>query len=196
MQHAEPEHDEPGDVRTIDEVRALAALAHPVRSRLVDALAVDGDSTTGALAGALGIATGSVSHHLQVLVDAGLVVRAPQDPSDLRERRWSLVTRGMRWSAEQFRGRTAAESAARSADAVILERQFERARSFLESAEPPWDDVAVSGHYWLRLNADELAQLGRQLDELFLSWRRREIPDDDTDRRAVHGFARVFPSRP
>lgn len=186
----------PDDVRIIDDVRALAALAHPVRVRLMDALAVDGESTTGALAGALGIATGSVSHHLKALADAGLVVRAPLDPSDLRERRWKLVTRGMRWSAGQFRDRPSVEAAAASADAVMLERQFERARAFLDSAEPPWDDAAVSGHYWLRLNADELAQLGRQLDDLFLAWRRREIPDDGTDRRPVHGFAHVFPSRP
>lgn len=186
----------PDDVRTIDEVRALAALAHPLRARLMDALAVDGESTTGALASALGVATGSVSHHLKTLADAGLVARAPQDPSDLRERRWKLVTRGMRWSAGQFRDRPAAEAAAASADAVMLERQFDRARAFQESAEPPWDDVAVSGHYWLRLNPEELAQLGRQLDELFLAWRRREIPDDGTDRRSVHGFVRVFPARP
>jgi DNA-binding transcriptional ArsR family regulator len=186
----------PDDVRTIDEVRALAALAHPVRARLMDALAIDGDSTTGALAVALGVATGSVSHHLKVLAEAGLVERAPQHPSDLRERHWRLVSRGMRWSAGQFRDRPAAEAAAASADAVMLERQFERARAFLESAEPPWDDVAVSGHYWLRLNADELEQLGHQLDDLFLAWRRRDIPDDGTERRSVHGFAHVFPSRP
>lgn len=162
----------------------------------MDALAVDGESTTGALATALGVATGSASHHLKVLADAGLVVRAPQDPSDLRERRWKLVTRGMRWSAAQFRDRPAAETAARSADGVILERQFERARAFLDSVDSPWDEVAVSGNFWLRLNVNELAQLGRQLDELFLSWRRRDIPDDGTDRRAVHGFVHVFPSRP
>lgn len=186
----------PGDVRTIDEVRALAALAHPDRARLMDALAVDGPSTTSALATALGVATGSVSHHLRVLTDAGLVERAAQDPSDRRERRWRLVSRGMRWSAGQFRDRPAAESAAAAADAVMLGRQFEHAREFMASAEPPWDDTAVSVHTWLRLSADELAELGRQLEELLLGWRRREIPDDDADRRPVLAFVRAFPSRP
>ncbi|MDF2575782.1 MAG: ArsR family transcriptional regulator, partial [Agromyces sp.] len=82
----------PGDVRTIDEVRALAALAHPDRARIMDALAVDGPSTTGALADVLGVATGSASHHLRVLAEAGLVERAAQDASDLRQRRWKLVS--------------------------------------------------------------------------------------------------------
>ncbi|RXZ70945.1 helix-turn-helix domain-containing protein [Agromyces albus] len=186
----------PGDVRTIDEVRALAALAHPDRARLMDALAVDGPSTTGALASSLGVATGSVSHHLRVLTDAGLVERAPQDPADRRERRWKLVSRGMRWSAGQFRDRPAAESAATAAEAVMLGRQVEHARAFLGSAEPPWDDAAVSAHTWLRLSADELTELGRQLEELLLGWRRREIPDDGADRRPVLAFARAFPSRP
>src|SRR5262245_49947613 len=45
----------PGDVRRIDDVRALAALGHPDRVRLMDALAVHGPSTTTMLAQSLGL---------------------------------------------------------------------------------------------------------------------------------------------
>src|SRR4051794_39969432 len=128
----------PGDVRQIDDARALAALGNPDRLRLMDALAVHGASTTSALAAALGLATGSVSHHLKVLTRVGLVERAPEAAADRRERRWKLVTRGMRWTPGQFRDRPSAEAAAWAAEGVMLESQFESARAFLASAEPPW----------------------------------------------------------
>ena len=62
-------------MREIGDVRALVALAHADRARLMDALAMHGPSTTTTLARTLGLATGSVSHHLKVLSDAGLVAR-------------------------------------------------------------------------------------------------------------------------
>lgn len=186
----------PGDVRTVDHIGALAALANPDRVRLMDALAVHGPSTTSALAGALGLATGSISHHLKVLRDAGLVDRAPEAAADRRERRWKLVTRGIRWSVGRFRGQPAGEAAAVSADAVFLGNQYARAQEFLRTAEAPWDDAAYAGHYWLRLSPEELVEFGKELDELLLRWRRRPISDDQVARETVFAFARAFPSRP
>jgi DNA-binding transcriptional ArsR family regulator len=187
----------PGDVRRIDDAAALAALGHPDRLRLVDALAVHGPSTTSTLAEALGIATGSVSHHLKVLTGVGLVEPAPEAAADRRERRWKLVTRGLRWSPGAFRDRPSAEAAAWAADGVMLDSQHESARAFLATAEPPWDDAAYAGRVWLRLTPAELEQFGGELDELLLRWRRREVPEDDApDRRTVLAFARAFPSEP
>jgi DNA-binding transcriptional ArsR family regulator len=187
---------EPGDVRELTDVRALTALGNPDRARLMDALAVHGPSTTTNLARLLEVATGSVSHHLKVLTEAGLVEPAPETTTDRRERRWKLVTRGMRFSVGQFRDQPAAEAAASAAEAVTLQRQFERARQFLATAQQPWDDVAYSGHVWLRLTADELAEFGHQLNELLLGWRRRELPDDGAQRQTILAFAHAFPAEP
>lgn len=186
----------PGDVRSLDDVRALSALGHPDRARLMDALAVHGPSTTSALAATLGRATGSVSHHLKVLAEAGLVAPAPEAAADRRERRWKLVSRGMRWSPREFRDEPAGEAAATAAQAVLLARDLERARQFLATAEEPWDEASSSTHVWVRATPDELAELVRQLDELLLSWRRREVPDDGRERRVVRAFAMAFPSEP
>ncbi|MEV0715016.1 winged helix-turn-helix domain-containing protein [Asanoa sp. NPDC050611] len=188
--------DDQSDVRQIDHVRALSALANPDRARLMDALAVHGPSTTTALAQSIGLATGSVSHHLKVLVEAGLVAPAPGGSTDRRERRWKLVTRGMRWTVGQFRDQPTAQAAATSAEGAMLERQFERAREFLEIREEPWDDSAFSSHVWLQLTPDELLELGQQLNDLLLGWRRRQIPDDGHDRRTVLAFAHAFPAEP
>ena len=188
--------DEPDDIRRLDDVRVLAALGNPVRARLMDALAVHGASTTSFLATALGIATGSVSHHLRVLVDVGLVRAAPETAVDKRERRWALVTRGWGWSPADFSGHPTAEAAAVSAEGAMLARQFEQARHWIETAEAPWDGAAFAGHHWLRLSVDELVELGHQLEELMVGWRRRDVPDDGVERRTILGVVRVFPAEP
>jgi hypothetical protein len=81
--------------------------------------------------------------------------------------------------------------------AVQVDRERDRAQEFVLNAGAPWDEAAFSGHYWLRLTPAELVEVGHEIDELLLRWRRREIPDDDAaDRQTVLAFARVFPSRP
>jgi len=186
---------EPGDVRQLDNVQALASLAHPDRSRLLDGLTVNGPSTTTELAQALGLATGSVSHHLKVMVDAGLVEPAETE-GDRRKRRWRLVTRGLRWQPGTDASRPAAATAATAADLMLLQRDTERAQRFLDAAGPPWSDAAFAAHVWLRLDPGELEAFGRELEALLLRWRRREIPDDGTERAAVLAFARAFPTEP
>ena len=152
----------PGDVRTLPSLEALVALGHPDRARLMDALTVNGMSTTSALAAVTGLATGSVSHHLQVLSRAGLVERA--EPSeDRRQRRWRLVTRGYHWSPAQFRDHPAGEATVRAAMSVQVDRERDRAQMFVQSAGAPWDDAAFSGHYWLRLTPAEQPRLAARL---------------------------------
>jgi DNA-binding transcriptional ArsR family regulator len=63
-------------VRTVTDARALSAMANPFRSRMMDALKVDGPSTASALATRTGQAVGSASHHLKVLHEAGLLDRS------------------------------------------------------------------------------------------------------------------------
>ena len=98
--HRPPGREHP--VKTITDAKALAAMANPFRSRILDALAVDGPSTASVLAQRTGQATGSASHHLKVLAAADLVVEAPELARDRRERWWRLVAPGTRWSRAEF----------------------------------------------------------------------------------------------
>ncbi len=190
------DHGATDDVRTISDIRSLTALANPDRARIMDLLAAKGPATTTAIARATELATGSVSHHLKVLVAADLVEPDPESATDRRERRWRLVTRGARWSRGDFRGSPAGEAAATAADGALLQREFERARAFLETSDPPWDESAVGVHTWMRLTPEELVELGTELEEVLLRWRRREVPDDGAERTTVLAFARAFPAEP
>ena len=189
------EHD---GVRRVTEAKALSAMANPFRSRMMDALKVDGPSTASGLAQRTGQAVGSASHHLKVLAEAGLVEEAPELAKDRRERWWRLVDPGTRWSRADFADDTAAVTAAYAAEALALQRQFERTQEWNANAEsvPEWDAAAFATQNWVRLTPEELGELSAEIVEVLMRWSRRELPDDGAQREPVFVFARGFPAQP
>lgn len=190
-----PERD---GVRRITEAKALSAMANPFRARMMDALKVDGPSTASALAQRTGQAVGSASHHLKVLAEAGLVEEAPELAKDRRERWWRLVDPGTRWSRADFADDTAAVTAAYAAEALALQRQFERTREWNANAAsvPEWDEAAFATQNWMRLTPAELGELSAEIVDVLVRWSRREVPDDGQEREPVFVFARGFPAQP
>ncbi|MCE1178662.1 MAG: helix-turn-helix domain-containing protein [Micrococcales bacterium] len=185
-------------VRTLTEAKALAALAHPFRARIMDALKVDGPSTASALAARTGQAVGSASHHLKVLHEAGLVEEAPELAKDRRERWWRLVDRGTRWSRAEFADDPDALAAAEQAEALGWRRQTERVEAWLTNSDsvPEWADAAFATQSWATLSPDELREVAEEVMDVVLRWSTREIPDDGVEREPVYLFSRGFPSQP
>lgn len=193
------------DVQTLTEAKALSAVAHPLRSRLLDALAVHGPSTASALAARLDEAVGNVSHHLKVLAQAHLIDEAPELARDRRERWWRLSSPSTRWSTAEMTD-PAAVDAAIAAERLQLTRQLERTRAWLDAREPggAWDETAFAMQRWLRLSPAELHELGDELLALLDRWAARSAEpvaaqdgdDPGGDREPVLVFARGFPSRP
>jgi DNA-binding transcriptional ArsR family regulator len=189
---------ERGGVRRITEAKALSAMANPFRARMMDALKVDGPSTASGLAQRTGQAVGSASHHLKVLAEAGLVEEAPELARDRRERWWRLVDPGTRWSRADFADDTAAVTAAYAAEALALQRQFERTQEWNANAAsvPEWDDAAFATQQWLRLTPEELHEVSAEVVDVLMRWSRRQVPDDGQEREPVFVFARGFPAQP
>ena len=185
-------------VRTITDAKALSAMANPFRSRMMDALKVDGPSTASALAARTGQAVGSASHHLKVLAEARLVEEAPELAKDRRERWWRLVDPGTRWSRADFASDTAAVTAAYAAEALTVQRQFERVQEWNANAAtvPEWDDAAFATQIWLRLSPEELREVADEIVDVLMRWSRREVPDDGVAREPVLVFSRGFPAQP
>jgi DNA-binding transcriptional ArsR family regulator len=183
----------------ITDYRVLAALAHPVRQRLIDALSIERAATASALAKATDQAVGNVSHHLKVLAEAGLIVEAPELARDRRERWWRRASEGFSWASDDFTGDPSAEAVAQAALNVNLERQFDHARRWYaapESEREVWSRGSFSTDTWLSLTPDELAQVAVELREVLDRWHAREIPDDGATRESVFVFANGAPSRP
>jgi len=63
--------------------KALKALAHPTRFRMVQEIAGAGELTCGALGERFKVAQPTISHHLKLLVDAGVVHQRREGQSHL-----------------------------------------------------------------------------------------------------------------
>jgi DNA-binding transcriptional ArsR family regulator len=55
-------------------IRALKALAHPKRFRMVQEIAAAGELSCGAVGGCVELGQPTTSHHLKILTDAGILV--------------------------------------------------------------------------------------------------------------------------
>ena len=186
------------EVRTITEPAVLAVLANSVRARLMDVLRVDGPTTASRLAERIGVAVGSVSHHMKVLAGVGFVREVPELAKDRRERWWTLVEEGWQWSRSEMADGPAKEAITVAAESLGLSRQTGLARDWLDRADerPGWEQAAFATQFWLRLSQDELSELADEVNGLLRRWRRREVPDDGADRESVFVFARGFPAQP
>ncbi|WP_320066257.1 metalloregulator ArsR/SmtB family transcription factor [Micromonospora sp. RTGN7] len=190
--------DEP-QPRRITDSAVLAALAHPLRRRLMDVLKVDGPLTASALAERTEQAVANISHHLKVLAGCDLVVEAPELARDRRERWWRLVSPGVRWSNSDFDGDPASQAVASAANSLNLDRQVSLVRAWYatcESEQEAWGEAPFSTDHWLRLTPAELAELGKELQDVLARWSRHKMPDDGQRRDPVFFFARAVPARP
>jgi DNA-binding transcriptional ArsR family regulator len=185
-------------IRTITEPEVLAVLANPVRARLMDVLRVDGPTTASRLAERVGVAIGSVSHHMKVLAGVGFVREVPELAKDRRERWWTLVDEAWQWSRSEMADGPAKEAISLAAESLVLSRQTGLARDWLYRADdrPGWERAAFASQSWLRLSPAELTELADEVNALLRRWRRREVPDDGAERESVFVFARGFPAQP
>jgi ArsR family transcriptional regulator, arsenate/arsenite/antimonite-responsive transcriptional repressor len=71
MGKAQPERDL--DDREV--IRALKALADPTRFRMVQEIAESGELSCGAVAQRFDVSQPTISHHLKILLEAGLLVQ-------------------------------------------------------------------------------------------------------------------------
>jgi DNA-binding transcriptional ArsR family regulator len=81
--------------------RRLRTLAHPLRSRLLSALRLDGPATSATLAARLDTNTGATSYHLRQLAEVGLIEEVG-DRGTGRERWWRAAHDVTSWSDADF----------------------------------------------------------------------------------------------
>src|SRR3954454_8791847 len=69
----------------------LKAYAHPLRRRIAKVLVGRPYARAADIAGELNVPANSVSFHLRVLADAGLIEEAPEHARDRRDRVWTAI---------------------------------------------------------------------------------------------------------
>jgi len=153
---------DPTRTLTLTDPRALRALAHPTRMKLVGLLRRQGPLTATQAAALLGEVPAGASFHLRQLAKYGLVEEAPGGRG--RERPWQATAGFTSWSG--VGGGPQLEAAAQLLASVVADRYHEQFIEWLEQQprEPlEWQQAASLSDFALYLTADELAELGRRL---------------------------------
>ena len=175
------------DRRTVKlrDPKAMRALAHPLRLRLLGELRVRGPQSVGMLGELLGEAPGSISYHVGKLAEFGFVKRAPEFARDRRERWWRASHAHTTWSPLEDQAdpeRHLASDALRREIAYRYAENFEAYLRAESSMDPEWVRASTTGDDLLYLTLEQMTQLRDELDDLVARWAERAAttPGDGT----------------
>ena len=149
----------------VTDPKALRALAHPLRLSLIGLLRTEGPLTATKAGELLGESSASMSFHLRQLAKYGLVEEASGGQG--RERPWRATK--LFTDVPTVTGDPKVAAASALMRGVLAENYFASVRRWLavRDDEPEeWQRAAQFGDTMIYVTADELAELGRQYDEL------------------------------
>ena len=161
----------PDERGAVHDPKALRALAHPQRLRLIDVLRSEGPGTVSQLAGRVEDSIAATSYHLQQLAKYGHIEPRDDLARNRRERWWQATTRDTVWPSAS--ARDVADSNA--LDSALVRFQSERLNDFLAhraELDATWLAASTLGNYQLTLTANELSLLHAEFIELLEKYRQ------------------------
>jgi DNA-binding transcriptional ArsR family regulator len=173
------------------DAQALRVLAHPLRSRLLTELRMEGPATATTLAQALDTNTGATSYHLRKLESVGLV--AETEGGHGRERVWRAAHEMHSWFASDTSGDPDSEAASAWLQGAGLRHFQEYAEHWLRTQlEWPddWRDALGASDYLLTLSVEQLTAM---LGELWAVIERYRTTEPGPDARRVLFYLHAFP---
>jgi len=176
---------------------AMRALAHPLRLRILDELSINGPLTASGLAERLGESSGVTSYHLRQLEKHELV-REVTGKGNARERWWERRPGGIATPD----ARVFAPGSAERLATQLITNEWERGRQqnyheFLAEGEGAfgreWIDAATSDTVNLRLTADELRAVARDVEVVVQGYIDRFRGNPSPGARPVQLHLNAFP---
>jgi DNA-binding transcriptional ArsR family regulator len=156
----------------VTDVRALRALAHPLRNRLLGQLRLNGPATASQLGRAVGESSGATSYHLRQLAVYGFVEEVAGRGS-ARERWWRARHRMTSWQAADV---VAQEGGAEVQDEMTRWQIDQHARVLnawraqQDQLDPAWAGATSLNDYALRLRPEQARSLLAELDAVLNRW--------------------------
>lgn len=157
-------------MRNITDPRMLRAMAHPLRMRLVEALALHGPATATALADRLDDTASNCSWHLRQLAKFGLIEEAHDEDSHGRNRPWRWIPMGSHWGSPEDSPEQQ-QAGAMLTEALLGHEVAEHRRWESNQGNHPaeWKSAAFTTQTVVWLTAEELAQVNKTIYDIALS---------------------------
>lgn len=179
-----------------DDPRILRAIAHPHRNRILFEMYAAGPLRAADIARRVGIPANRASFHLRQLAKYGLIVEAPEEARDRRDRVWRLVDEdGISFRSEDMLAQPG------GAAAMAVYQRSARAWGHLlvdlsTAPEDPGLEKYVSNGS-LRFTQEELAEYAEEVHELTRRWRERtQGTDDGRTLYSVYQLVQPYPDQP
>lgn len=163
----------------------LKAYAHPLRRRIAKAVAARGHARAADIAADFGVPANSVSFHLRVLADAGLIEEAPEHARDKRDRVWKGIEGA--WNVgspehpiEDEQLGSALMSSLADDHVAMVRRVLVWAAEYVAGR-----DAATHGTFSqrnLRLTEEEFREVERRINEVITEITDAHDPDDPDSR--------------
>jgi DNA-binding transcriptional ArsR family regulator len=152
----------------------MRALAHPVRIALLEALGREGELTASRAAEMLDESPGNMSWHLQTLAKYGYVEETGGGKG--RSRPWRIASLSNRF--ETAIEDPEIEAAGGALEATLADSAYSQLREWWtrrSSYSFAWRDAAFTSDSLSYLTAEELAEIGEEIAELFGRYRDRVL---------------------
>jgi len=177
--------------------RALNALAHPLRQRLLVLLRSDGSATATRLAERVDESSGVTSYHLRRLADVGLVVE-DRDRGTKRERWWRSAYDVTQWSPSIFLGNPEAHRTSVRMRREIHRWQWRLLEQWL-AEESEWDkawvDAAGLSDSLLTMTPESLRAMSEEIWAVMQRYHANPAPADAPDVARVVWLQHLIPIR-
>ncbi len=156
----------------VTDVRALRALSHPLRNRLLGLLRLDGPATASQLGRVVGESSGSTSYHLRQLAAYGFVEEA-EGRGNARERWWRARHRMTSWQAADVVAQEGGAEVQEEMTRLQLDghaRVLNAWQTQKDELPAEWMTVASLNDYALRVRPEEARALVAELNAVMTRW--------------------------
>lgn len=163
----------------------LKAYAHPLRRRIAKSVAGRGHARAADVAADLGVPANSVSFHLRVLAEAGLIEEAPEHARDKRDRVWKATPES--WNVGSPEHPIADEelggvlmNALADDHVTMMRRVMAWAPEYVSGRDPVVHGTFSQAN--LRLTEAEFKEIERRIHEVIRDAQDAHDPDDPATR--------------
>ena len=167
----------------VTDVRALRALAHPLRNRLLGLLRLHGPATASQLGRSVGESSGATSYHLRQLEAYGFVEEV-EGRGSARERWWRARHRMTSWQAADVVAQEGGAEVQEEMTRLQLDghaRVLNAWREQKDQLDPAWTAGASLNDYVLRLRPEQARALVAELDVVLNRWMDEHPTDAGPD---------------
>ena len=168
---AQPPHP-PGPQARVRDPQVLRALAHPLRTRLLGLLRLDGPSTASRLGARVGESSGVTSYHLRQLAQHGFVTELA-DRGTRRERWWQAAHTMTSWEPDELLDQPGGQEVGEQMQRLQVEHIGRELRRWVDAGRvhgPEWARAAGMSDYLLRLPPEQTRQLLEELYAVLDRW--------------------------